>query len=226
MKIKTGLAVGINPIIPDNHRIVEIVAVLLTAVGKFIFMDILQWKLPFILSIIGGWTIYVVYRCRSTPGILPYWGFRRDTFKEVARKVLPFAVTAIVLCFLIGYYRGTLNLTWHIFPILLLYPIWGCIQQFLVIALVAGNLQDLKNYSVNHATAIVTAALLFGLMHYPYYWLMIGTTVLALLYGFIYLRNRNIYVMGIFHGWLGALFFYTVVGRDPFAEIFGKLTQP
>lgn len=63
-------------------------------------------------------------------------------------------------------------------------------------------------------------------MHYPYYWLMIGTTILALLYGFIYLLSRNIFVMGVFHGWLGALFFYTVVGRDPFAEIFGKLTQP
>jgi membrane protease YdiL (CAAX protease family) len=214
------------PVITDKRRTFEILAVLLTAVGKFVFMDILQAKLPFILSIIAGWTIYVIYRHRKTPGILSYWGFRRDTLKNVTYRVLPFAVSAIVLCFFIGYYRGTLNITWHIFPILLLYPLWGCIQQFLVIALVAGNLQDLKNYPVNHATAITTAALLFGLMHYPFYWLMLGTTVLALLYGFIYLRSRNIYVMGIFHGWLGALFFYTVVGRDPFAEIFGKLTQP
>ena len=214
------------PVITDKRRTFEILAVLLTAVGKFVFMDTLQAKLPFILSIIAGWAIYVIYRHRKAPGILSYWGFRRDTLKNVTYRVLPFAISAIVLCFFIGYYRGTLNITWHIFPILLLYPIWGCIQQFLVIALVAGNLQDLKNYSVNHATAITTAALLFGLMHYPFYWLMVGTTVLALLYGFIYLRSRNIYVMGIFHGWLGALFFYTVVGRDPFAEIFGKLTQP
>jgi uncharacterized protein len=52
---------------------------------------------------------------------------------------------------------------------------------------------------------------------------MLGTFILALLYGYIYLRSRNLYVLGLFHGWLGALFFYTVVGRDPFAEVFGKL---
>jgi len=47
-----------------------------------------------------------------------------------------------------------------------------------------------------------------------------------LLYGYIYLRSRNVYVLGLFHGWLGGLFFYTVVGRDPFIEIFGKLADP
>ncbi len=37
------------------------------------------------------------------------------------------------------------------------------------------------------------------------------------------LRIRNVYVLGILHGWLGALFYYTVVDRDPFIEVFGKL---
>lgn len=90
---------------------------------------------------------------------------------------------------------------------IILYPIWGVIQQFLVIGLVAGNLQDLKRTRLNEFVIIVLTALLFGLIHYPYYWLMLGTFILALLYGFIYLRERNIYVMGLFHGWLGGLFF-------------------
>jgi uncharacterized protein len=67
---------------------------------------------------------------------------------------------------------------------------------------------------------ILITAILFGLLHYPFYWLILGTFVLALLYGWIYLKARNVYVMGLFHGWLGALFFYTVVGRDVFAEVF------
>jgi hypothetical protein len=41
--------------------------------------------------------------------------------------------------------------------------------------------------------------------------------------GVVILRIRNVFVLGIFHGWLGALFFYTVAGRDPFLEVFGKL---
>jgi uncharacterized protein len=64
---------------------------------------------------------------------------------------------------------------------------------------------------------------MFGFMHYPDRWLMAGTFVLALLYCLIYLRERNLFALGLFHGWLGAVFYYTVVGRDPFMEIFGKL---
>ena len=108
---------------------------------------------------------------------------------------------------------------------LIVYPIWGTIQQFLVIGLVAGNVKDSKKNDFPDAVIIFLTALLFGLLHYPFYWLMAGTFVLALFYGYVYLRKRNVYVMGIFHGWLGGLFFYTVVGRDPFEEVFGKLLQ-
>lgn len=209
----------------DKQRKYEIVAVLLTAAGKFIFMDALQWKFPFIVVSIFGWGGYVLYRSKKEPGILAYWGFRTDNFKKVMFMVLPFGGVAVVSFFVIGYSRDTININWHLIPILLLYPIWGVIQQFLVIGLMAGNLHDLENQKLSKPVIIVLTALLFGLVHYPYYWLMLGTFVLAIFYGFIYLRERNVYVMGLFHGWLGGLFFYTVVNRDPFAEVFGKLTQ-
>src|SRR5690606_33338082 len=124
--------------------------------------------------------------------------------------VLPFGLAAVVIFFCLGFYLGTINLTWHIIPILIIYPIWGTIQQYLVIALVAGNLKDQHSNKFSDAIIIVTTALLFGFLHYPFYWLVLGTFVLALFYGYVYLRERNVYVMGIFHGWLGALFFYTV----------------
>ena len=69
----------------------------------------------------------------------------------------------------------------------------------------------------------MATALVFAGVHYPDRWLILGTFVLALFYGYIYLRMRNVYVMGIMHGWLGALFYYTVVDRDPFIGVFGKL---
>ena len=89
----------------------------------------------------------------------------------------------------------------------------------------AGNLQDFENQKISKPIIIFLTAMLFGVVHYPYYWLMLGTFVLALFYGFIYLKERNVYVMGLFHGWLGGLFFYTVVNRDPFTEVFGKLME-
>jgi uncharacterized protein len=205
----------------DTRRKYEIIAVLATAASKFVCMDFLQWKLPFIVISTVGWVAYVIYATRKEPGLLAHWGFRTDNFNTVWRMVLPFGLFAVTAFFVIGYLLGTINLTWHIIPILLLYPIWGVIQQFLVISLMAGNLHDTQP-RMGKPLIIFLTALLFGLVHYPYYWLMLGTFVLALFYGFVFLRERNVYVLGLFHGWLGGLFFYTVVNRDPFAEVFGK----
>ena len=209
--------------IPDKRKILEITAVILTAAGKFIFMDWLNWRFPFVVIAILTWIFYIIYRSRKQPAIVRYWGFRTDNFKKVAKMILPFGLFAVIAFAGIGLYQGTINITWHIIPILILYPIWGIIQQFLLIALTAGNLHDLKSYKLNKQLIILIAAVLFALVHYPYAWLIIGTFILALLYGFIYLKERNIYVLGIFHGWLGGLFYYTVVDRDPFVEMFGKL---
>jgi membrane protease YdiL (CAAX protease family) len=209
--------------ISDRQRRYEITAVLLTAVGKLVFMDVLHWKLFFIILSILAWAGYVIFQSRKAPGILWYWGFRTDNFKEVIIKILPFGIVSLIAFFVVGYYQGTMNLNWNIIPILILYPIWGIVQQLLVIGLVGGNLQDMKEIRINKFVIIALTALLFGLVHFPFYWLMAATFFLALLYGFIYLKSRNLYVLGLFHGWLGCLFYYTVLDRDPFAEIFGNL---
>lgn len=200
----------------------EILLALLTALGKFIFMDWLNWKFPFIVIMIFAWSFYVWRRYKQNPSMLKNWGFRCDNFGKVVKLMLPFGILSVIASLGVGYWQNTLNVTWHIIPILILYPIWGTIQQFLVISLVAGNLHDLKLKGWNDWLVIFVAALLFGLVHYPYWWLVLGTFVLAMFYGYIFLKERNVYAMGLFHGWLGAIFFYTVVGRDPFMEVLGK----
>ena len=206
--------------ITNKQRVLEVTAVVITGLGKFVFMDFLQWRLPFIIAAMAGWIVYVVYQRKKHPGILKYWGFRTDNFSAVFRILLPFAVGALVTCFTVGYFLDSIIISWHIIPIIILYPLWGIIQQFLVISLVAGNLKDIDNLRWSNGLIIFITAILFGLLHYPYNWLILGTFVLALLYGYVYLKQRNVYAMGLFHGWLGALFFYTVVGRDVFAEVF------
>ena len=210
-----------SPVISNKTRTIEIIAVIATALGKFLFMDYLKWRLPFILTAIIFWIGYIIYRLSRNPEVTKHWGFRTDNFRIVIATILPFGIFALAVFVGIGLFQDTLNITWHILPILLLYPIWGVIQQFLLIALTAGNLYDFNNPRLSKSIVIILPALLFSLIHYPYTWLMIGTFVLALFYAFIYLKQRNIYALGIFHGWLGAFFFYTVVDRDPFLETFG-----
>ena len=209
--------------ISNKRRTLEISAVIVTAIGKFIFMDYLNWRFVFVAVAIISWVSYIIYRKSKQPGLTKYWGFRTDNFKIVLKKVLPFGLLAVITFFGVGFYKGTVNISWHIIPILILYPIWGTIQQFLLIALTAGNLQDLKGQKLNKGIIILLSALLFGFIHYPYTWLMIATFMLAIFYGWIYLKERNLYVLGLFHGWLGGIFYYTALERDPFLEMFGKL---
>lgn len=209
--------------ISNKRRIIEIIAVVLTAAGKFLFMDHLNWRLLFFFVAITSWTAYIIYRHKTKTGILKYWGFRTDNFRIVLKKVLLFGLLSVIAFICIGFYQNTINITWHIIPILILYPVWGIIQQFLLIALTAGNLQDMKGQTLNNSIIIIVSALLFASVHYPYLWLMAGTFILAIFYGFIYLKERNIFVLGIFHGWLGGLFYYSILDRDPFLETFGRL---
>ncbi len=209
--------------VSDKTRILEIFAVVLTALGKFIFMDTLNYRLQFVIFSIMGWSIYIIYRNKREKDVLRYWGFRRDNFKTTIKLMLPFVVIAIVGFVILGYFRGTLNLSWHILPLLFTYPIWGCIQQFLVIGLIAGNLSDLKRKRLNTFLILLSTAILFSIVHFPSLWLMLGTFLLALFYGYVYLKIKNIYAMGLFHGWLGGIFYYTVVNRDPFQEVFLNL---
>lgn len=209
--------------ISDKTRILEITAVVITAIGKFVFMDWLNWRFPFVAVAILAWTGYIIYRKKRTLGVLEYWGFRKDTFTPVLKLLLPLGLISIA-CFMgIGIWQETIQWTWHILPILITYPLWGIIQQFLIIALIAGNLQGLRSVKLDKRVVILLTAVLFSVVHFPSYWLMGGTFLLALVYGFVYLKIKNLYVLGLFHGWLGAIFYYTVVGSDPFADIFLKM---
>ncbi|MEM9527477.1 MAG: CPBP family glutamic-type intramembrane protease, partial [Bacteroidota bacterium] len=71
-------------------------------------------------------------------------------------------------------------------------------------------------------TAIIAAtACLFAIIHYPSLWLIAATFLLAIVYTVLYLRGSNLLVLGIYHGWLGGVFFYTILGRNPWLEAFG-----
>jgi len=177
-------------LISDKIRILEIVAVIFTAIGKFVFMDFLDLRLPFVVFAIIGWSLYVFYRYRQEKNILKYWGFRTDNFKNTIKRMLPFAVISVVLSIVIGFFQNTINLTWHILPLLLTYPIWGSIQQFITIGLIAGNLKELNNKKLSKLLIIFITAVLFSVVHFPSIWLMIGTFILALFYEHIYLKKK------------------------------------
>lgn len=208
---------------PNSTRILEILAVTLTGFGKFVFVDIYNFKIWYILVACISWMIYIGYRVRHDPDILDYFGFRRHGFSESLKIILPLALVALGAFIAIGLITDNLIVSWTMVPILILYPIWGTIQQFLMVGLIARNLMDLDNVKVSNFWVVAIISILFSTVHYPSFELIAGTFLLAILYTIVFIRYRNLWVLGLFHGWLGCFFYFFVLGRDPLNELFQSM---
>ena len=206
-----------------NRRVFEIISVVLTGLGKILFVNILEQKLAFTIIACLFWIGYIIFRVSTDAKILEYWGFTKRNFRKSFMKLLPYALISVLIFMVYGIYQETIILRWHGLLILLIYPIWGVIQQYLVVGLVAGNLSDQESIKISKLAIILLTSILFSIVHYPSTMLMIGTFLLAIAYTIEYLKERNLWVLGIYHGWLGCFYYYFVLNRDPFIEMFGSL---
>ena len=192
----------------------EICAVFLTGAGKYLFFEILHLQFWFIMSVSLFWFGYLVFNLVKNKTRVMHWGFRKEGIMESTRLILPLASIAVVLMITFGFVSGSKLLNWNFIPSLVLYPLWGIAQQFLILGLVAGNLQDIRSRIIPKPLIILIASILFCMVHYPNLKLIIATFLLALVYTSIYLRYRNLWTLGILHGWLGSFFYYFILGKD------------
>jgi hypothetical protein len=206
----------------STRSLVETGSVIVTGILHLIFVGVLNAKAVFIAVALIGWSGYIAVRVRNDRRLLEVWGFRcaniRSTFIissfATAIGILAMAVIALT--------QKSLSFHWHMLPLLLLYPIWGVIQQFLVQALVAGNLSKSSGMIGSASFVTIVSAGLFALVHMPDLKLASGTFCLGLAFTPIYLRWRNLWPLGIYHGWLGVLAYFWVLHRDPWLEVFGS----
>ncbi len=194
----------------------EIVALVLTGFGKFVVSDGLGFKLPFIVAACMFWAGYVLLRARTDPGRLAAWGFTGAGIGESTRRLAPFAAAGAIACLLYGLWSGRMLLHWHMLPLLLLYPAWGLVQQFLIVSLLAGNLRD--GLGVGERWAVATTAVAFAAVHLPSPALVLTTSVMAVITTSTWFRVRNLYPLGVFHGWMATLIYYLVLGEDPWLQ--------
>lgn len=203
-----------------GHARFEIAAVLITGALHLVFETIFNAKEIFLPAAIIFWVVYLVLRIRREPGVVKGWGFRTDNLRRASLMATAAAVPSAVFLGVVAHLLEHDPWTIRLLPLLALYPIWGFLQQFMLQAVVAANLDRLVRTRV--VTVVITATL-FGLVHAPD-WALSGLTFgLALLFVPIYLNTPNLYPLGVYHGWLGALAYMGVLGRDPWAEIMEKL---
>ena len=70
--------------------------------------------------------------------------------------------------------------------------------------------------------AMPVGIVLFAFIHFPNGLLMLATGLMAGLFIPCYLRDRYLWPLGLYHGWLGTFFYLWVLGKDPWVSVFGK----
>lgn len=200
-------------------RLFELSAVVVTGLGQLLLAAWLGLHMPFIVAVCLLWLLYVLLRARRNPAVQSRWGFSRSGVAESIRLSAGPFVGGAAFCVLFGLLAGTADLNLHIVPVLALYPLWGLVQQFLIVALLAGNLVAIGRGRIPNAAAIVIAAVLFAAVHAPNLPLVAATFVMGMITTFVYLKSGNIWFAGPFHGWIASLFYYFVLGDDPWLRL-------
>jgi hypothetical protein len=131
--------------------------------------------------------------------------------------LLPFGVVAVLAMVGYGLLAGTWIFTWRIFLLLVLYPPWGLVQQFLVVGLLAGNLR--KDGRLPEWEIIPVISLLFAAIHLPSIPLVIVAGLMVAVAIPVYFRTGNLYALGLLHGWIGSLACFFVLGNDPLTDL-------
>ena len=207
-----------SPPATDRRRAkFEVVALLLTGGLHLVFEGLLDQKLLFIVLAAVGWCTYLGLRFRAEPELVRAWRLGLRGEPGTAALVAAALGLGILALAGVGAILGPLKLHSNLLFILLLYPVWGWVQQFLLQALFARNLDQL----MQPQTAYAAACVCFALVHAPDIWLMAATFGLAAIFIPLYRKGAALIPLGIAHGWLGALFYYWILGRDPWADVVG-----
>ena len=206
----------------NNLEQFEILAVVLSAILKFIFVDWLDWRAFYITGICLCWLGYIFYRINTKEGTLSLWGFKKEGFKQTVFILAPFIFLSIIASILYSNLNNKLFFTWQIIPIFFLYPLWGIIQQLLILGIFSHNLVSVLEIKINRYVIIFLISGLFSLIHYPDFLLMGFTFIMELVFITVYLKWRNLLPIGIAHGWIATFLLYYVMERNLWAELFSR----
>ena len=166
------------------------------------------------------WTVFIAVRARQNKNALRAWGFRADNLAPAAALSAAVFVLAATGFAVYAWRCGTFRWPSHWLLLFLVYPVWGVIQQFLMLGVVVGNLERIEVLGRYKALIVLPAAALFGLLHVYDARLVVATFLLELVIIPLYLWQRNLWPLGALHGWLGALFYLWVLDRDLLSEAF------
>jgi len=211
---------GMKPINRKYFTYIELSALVLTVLLKYLLMDWLGMRAFYIAGICLFWSGYIAYRYSLDHSILRSWGLQKENFGKSLRVLLPFLIISVFLTIIFGKINHIPIINLNIIPVLVLYPLWGIIQQFMVVCILVQNLQNLPGFSLRMNRAILLPSILFSLIHYPHFTLMAFTFIMEIIFITVFQRWRNLWSLGIAHGWIASFVLYYFLNRDLWVELF------
>lgn len=194
-----------------KYRVFEIASLIATAAGVFIFIKWLGWKYEFIITAVVFWIGYATIRMLTDKTIGKHWGISKENFKPAMKWIGIISVIPICGILIFGLLVSKPPFSLRILYMVPAYLVWGFIQQFLMMSLIAGYLRDLK---LKPLWIILITSILFSIVHCSCIGLLIITFVMAIIFTILFLKYRNIIPLAIFHGVLGTLLYYFILDID------------
>ncbi len=194
---------------PSRGRVaVELAVVLIGLAAILAFVPLSSWKFPWVCGaacvLAGGYAIYGVAR---RPGAAAWWGFTwggRDA-DDLAAGMWNTALLFLAAIIPTGVVRYGVTR-----PMILdggSYLLWCVVQDFLFFSLILRGIDRLLDGHLpgSRHVAVFLTAVLFGLSHYPLTGFMAVTAVIAVCWGYIFVRTHLLWPITVLHFLLGLL---------------------
>jgi hypothetical protein len=138
---------------------------------------------------------------------LPDLGLRFDNFLASARDVGIATAIGALAVIVIGLLAGTRpDFPRGVLTSLLLYPLWGLVQQYAMQSFTYRRLRDATGWP---SLSAALAALLFATLHWPNLALALVTLLGGYVWCRLFERHANLFTLAISHGWLAVLVRYS-----------------
>ena len=181
---------------------------LLEPLGVFAMIVAYIWRWRFVhplswILILGLVLVSHALR-RETPASI---GFRVANLKTALRVLMPTATLLALTLLAMGAIFHTIRSVTLTSALgsLALYCFWGLFQQYLL------NGYFLNRFvKISRSFAPLMAAISFSAIHTPNWFLIIVTFFAGFVCAKIYLKFRNLYVLGLAHGVIGFLLYFCV----------------
>ncbi len=207
-------------------RQLEIALVLATGVVFALIPKPPQATAPmaiFIPCCIGFWALFGTWRVRKDASLWQRWGLRPGhELGWLVTRLAPLAALGALGSAGWALAHGRPLWAPYLWLSLLLYPLWGGVQQWLVQCLIIDNTRELTGAPL--PVLMVLGAVGFGGIHFQHPLLVVATGLMGMVYVYLFQQRANLWPLAVCHGWLGSLFYPWVLDLNPTAEIVSLVT--